>query len=429
MDKLEAMTRQSRWDTHRWWDFAFAAATIVIAIMVDSLANGSAKHHAAIALAVLALSWIFLGRKPVVVRPQQRVGGANTSGFSPTASITAAPYFWSGAAFATIMVCSVGVLSYSLPDATNLLVFACPYLWGWPEGRGRFAVSASFNAVICVVAALALAAHSEWSSDGTTSAVFIGSASLLFSLAMGLWFGHMAREAEERGRLQVALDATNEELVQAHRSAGASMERERFAHELHDTLTQTLTAMVMLTERARGELDRGDLPRGTATLATAESTARQALAETRSLIAEGHGVELGGKQFVQRVSDICGRFEDETGIAVERDIAGSLDSLPRPDQVVLLRCLQETLSNVAKHARASCVVVELTENAEDGAYLAVTDDGTGFPESVSAAQERGYGLIGIASRLALSAGTMNITTGAEGTRVSVTVPGTDGNHD
>ena len=84
---------------------------------------------------------------------------------------------------------------------------------------------------------------------------------------------------------------------------------------------------------------------------------------------------------------------------------------------------------MAKHARASCVVVELTENAEDGAYLAVTDDGTGFPESVSAAQERGYGLIGIASRLALSAGTMNITTGAEGTRVSVTVPGTDGNHD
>ena len=66
MDKLEAMTRQSRWDTHRWWDFAFAAATIVIAIMVDSLANGSAKHHATIALAVLAISWIFLGRKPVV---------------------------------------------------------------------------------------------------------------------------------------------------------------------------------------------------------------------------------------------------------------------------------------------------------------------------------------------------------------------------
>ena len=413
------------WDPYEWWDVIFAAAVLTGALVVKSLGEAPTAYYAYAALAVMCVAWIFLGRKPAVVWPQEERTNSpgDRSPFDSQESALSNRYFWHGAVFVIIMVASVGIVSFTAPMATFFLIFACPYIWSWPEGRDMFRIAVAFNALLCLVAVIGIWGHTGWKSTELLSAFASGVVSFLFSVGMGMWIMRIARGAEEQGRLQAELDATTLELVEAHRQAGAATERERFAHEIHDTLTQTLTGVVMLTERARGELERGDIAIGTTTLATAERTARQALAETRSLIAEGRGVELGAKQFLHRIMDICGRFQEETGVAVEQEISGELDALPRADQVVLLRCLQETLSNVRKHARASCVVVELSGNADDGVYLAVTDDGVGFPDSVDAATERGYGLAGIASRLALSTGTMTITTGEEGTRVSVAMPG------
>ncbi len=323
------------------------------------------------------------------------------------------------------MAVAVLVLGYNVPTATFFLVFACPYAWSWPGGRGTLRIATGANMLLCTAAVVGLWGGNGWSAQALLSAGLSGLASFLFSTAMGIWISRIARAAEERGLLRAELQATNLELMEAHRQAGAAAERERFAHEIHDTLTQTLTAVVMLTERARGELDAADAAGTSSTLTTAERTARQALAETRSLIAEGRGVELAGQDFARRIGDVCTRFEEETGIATHPEISGDLTQLRRSDQVVLLRCLQEVLSNVRKHARASTVVVELVqgEGVPGSTYLAITDDGIGFPDSVDAATARGYGLAGIASRLALAIGTMKIITGTEGTRVSITLPG------
>ncbi|AXE37247.1 sensor histidine kinase [Acidipropionibacterium virtanenii] len=75
------------------------------------------------------------------------------------------------------------------------------------------------------------------------------------------------------------------------------------------------------------------------------------------------------------------------------------------------------MANVRKHARASSVRVELS--AADGIILVVTDDGVGFPHDVESATARGYGLSGMASRLALADGGLSITTGAWGTQVHI----------
>lgn len=385
-----------------WWDVTFAAVAVGIALLINGLGVGAARTSAFAALAVVVLCWLPLGRRAVVGSPSR-----------PTAH---------GIAFTGVLALALLVLSASVPMTTFFLGFACPYAWASTRKSQRLLGPVMGNMALCAAASLGLWANSGWAADELLSSALNGLVSFLFSLSMGLWMTRVAMDAEERGRLRAQLDATNLELVEAHRQAGAARERERFAHEIHDTLTQTLTAVVMLAERARSELESGEPATGTATLATAERTARQALAETRSLIAEGRGTQLGGKSFVQRIADVCARFGAESGIEVETEIGGELDSLPRADQVVLLRCLQEVLSNVRKHARAATVTVEMFGGA-DSSYLAVTDDGVGFPDGVEAATARGYGLAGIASRLALSTGTMTITTGEEGTRVSITLPG------
>ncbi len=391
-----------------WWDVVFLAILISVTLVVTVLDGGP---RAFISLAVLATAWPFLGRKPVVVWPQQQ--DAHSDGRT-----LGEPYFWHGVAFMLLMALCLGVLSAAVPTATFFLIFGCPYAWSWAEGDAKLPTALISNVLICTTPVIGLWSRGGWSGGAFFSALASGLVSFLFSFMMGMWILRISQHAEERGHLRAELEATNLELLEAHRQTGAALERERFAHEIHDTLTQTLTAVVMLAERARGELERGESAAGTATLANAERTARQALAETRSLIAEGRGMGVGAHGFARRITDLCARFGEESGIATTTQIDDDLDSLTRADQVVLLRCLQELLSNVRKHARAGNVVVELSDN-----YLAVTDDGVGFPDGVGAATERGYGLAGIASRLALARGTLTITTGDEGTRVSITLAG------
>ncbi len=386
-----------RWNASLWWDVAFMAVTAGIALTAHYYGSGVDRTRAFIVLAVLAVLWPVLGRL--------QLGHRRNAAFTIATGI------------------AMAVLSYSVPMTTFFLIFGCPYGWAWTRHTTSFRPAVAGNALLCGAAFLGQWAGMEWEPSTFLPCFLSGAISFAFSMGMGLWIVHIAEGAEEQGRLRAELAATNLELIEAHRQAGAARERERFAHEIHDTLTQTLTAVVMVTERARGEIERGDVTIGTRTLATAERTARQALAETRSLIAEGKGTELSGKDFASRIADLCEKFGEETGVAVQSELSGDLDGLPRPDQVVLLRCLQETLSNVRKHAQAGDVMVELSADVAAGSYLAVTDDGVGFPDSVDAAAERGYGLVGIASRLALTDGTMAVTTSGEGTRVSITIPG------
>ena len=374
------------------WDAAFVAVVVGISLVVFNFGDDGAHTWAFASLAFMTVFWPLIGRK-ALQSTHRRVQ----------------QYF--GSIYTATMVVGVFVLSYNVPMASFFLIFACPYAWASTKHDPKIAGAIWGNILLCAAIFLG-----QWGAGDVITGVLSSLISLLFSVSMGLWITRIAHDSEERGRLQAELEAVNVELIEAHRQAGAARERERFAHEIHDTLTQTLTAVVMLTERARGESAPGEtaLP----TIASAERTARQALAETRSLIAEGRGMGVGAHGFARRITDLCVRFGEESGIATTTQIDDDLDSLTRADQVVLLRCLQELLSNVRKHARAGNVVVELSDN-----YLAVTDDGVGFPDGVGAATERGYGLAGIASRLALARGTLTITTGDEGTRVSITLAG------
>jgi signal transduction histidine kinase len=110
------------------------------------------------------------------------------------------------------------------------------------------------------------------------------------------------------------------------------------------------------------------------------------------------------------------RFSTETGVAVT--VSGEAPDVDREAEVVLLRCAQEALANVRKHAHAAKVSIALDAGYE-GAELTVTDDGVGIGEQASG----GYGLAGMAERVRLAGGSLRVfSVDSGGTTVRVALP-------
>jgi signal transduction histidine kinase len=243
--------------------------------------------------------------------------------------------------------------------------------------------------------------------------------SLIFSLALGLWITSISEKSEERRHLLEQLEAAQEQLAALSRDAGASAERERLAREIHDTIAQDLTGLVLTAQRGLRELKSGNSAAVEKQLGVLEENARNALTETRALVASGAAVGVDGGGLAIALRRLAERFERETGIAitVEADDSASLD---RDGEVVLLRCAQEALANVRKHSTARAAALTLTV-ADGRVDLGITDDGTGFDPG---APSSGFGLAGLRDRLALARGTLAITASpGGGTTLVASLPG------
>ncbi|MFJ2589779.1 sensor histidine kinase [Streptomyces sp. NPDC087538] len=233
---------------------------------------------------------------------------------------------------------------------------------------------------------------------------------------IGLWAHSVVAQSTERARLIVELERTQAELSEAHQRQGAADERERMARDIHDTLAQGLASIVVLAEAARAGLD-AEPARSAQQLRSIESTARENLAEARELV--GSARQRGGPaagSVAQTLRRILDRFAEDTGLTVADDLADV--ECDQQTRIALLRCTQESLANVRKHARASTVGVMLTHGPH-AVELEVTDDGIGFvPE-----ESKGFGLDGMRKRLAELGGRLTVTSSVgDGTRVLGVIP-------
>ncbi|WP_050993055.1 sensor histidine kinase [Salinibacterium sp. PAMC 21357] len=98
--------------------------------------------------------------------------------------------------------------------------------------------------------------------------------------------------------------------------------------------------------------------------------------------------------------------------------AGPLPALEREMEVVVLRCAQEALANVRKHADATTAIIAVATNSGE-LTLSVTDNGSGFDPSSA---RTGFGLEGMGERLALVSGRLDIDSSGAGTTVRATIP-------
>ena len=195
--------------------------------------------------------------------------------------------------------------------------------------------------------------------------------------------------------------------------AGVAAERERLSGEIHDTLAQGFTSIVTLVQAAQGN------PAGAPKLMDlALRTARENLAEARTLVAALAPAALSGSTLVEAIGRQAERLGDESGVVVRHRTTGEPVSLPTSVEVVLLRAAQEAFHNVRKHAGASTVEVELAFE-EESVRLSVCDDGRGL-----AGSPEGFGLRGMRARAEQVGGTLDVASraGQGGTTLTVRVP-------
>jgi signal transduction histidine kinase len=239
---------------------------------------------------------------------------------------------------------------------------------------------------------------------------------LFFNLFIGVFFGEMLNDNDRRGALIRELETTRAELERAHHEAGVREERERLAREIHDTLAQGFTSLLMLIQAAEATLDT-DPGTTRERLDLAARTARENLAEARALIG---GDPTAGLPLDAALQRAAARIGEELGMATTVDIGGNPRTLTATVQVVTLRVAQEALANVRKHAKAASVTLWLTYGA-DGLTLTVEDDGVGMP--ASSGRQGGFGMRSMRDRVELVGGELTITSApGAGTRVEAEVP-------
>lgn len=229
------------------------------------------------------------------------------------------------------------------------------------------------------------------------------------------------------GELVVLRDVTESRRAAARsldqqRALATLRERDLLARELHDSLGQVLGFAKMQAQAARELLARGDGPGADALLAQLVSVAQDAHADVREFLLGARSGETPETAFLPALEDYLGRFQGSAGLSVTLEASPAL-AAARLEPMAgsqLLRMLQESLTNVRKHARARSVRVGLS--VSDGCVEAlVQDDGAGFDPAASG--EGTYGLRFMRERAEEVGGSVRVESApGGGTRVAITVP-------
>lgn len=234
-----------------------------------------------------------------------------------------------------------------------------------------------------------------------------------------LWLAHVERE-----KLLQELLATRHQLVATEREAGMVAERQRIAHEIHDTLAQGLSSIQMLLHVAEKSVGEGHPDDAVRKIQLARATAAENLSEARAMIAALQPAALAETSLEAALQRIA-QSSSDAGIDVGVVVEGRVVKLPMKVEATLLRIAQGAMGNVAKHSRATRAQLTLTFEPEE-VRLDCVDNGVGFELAELDEKPAGLGHIGLAamrSRATEVGGTFAVESApGEGTAVSVAIP-------
>ncbi len=341
------------------WELYFAVA--FGGVLVHSLVasrQGSVALRVAIAglLLAMALWYVVFGR----------------------AIVKAEDTDWHGFLFAAVLL-ALFVAGTALQGSMSFLLFAlCPLAYMVLPLRAAHIAVVAFS---LTPSAVYLARTGDLTSTVTTL-LPISLVAITISVTMAITISRTERLSSERAALIDELAFSRAEVARLSHEAGVAEERQRLAGEIHDTVAQGLSSVVMLIEAAlaaepltaREHLD------------LAVRTARDNLDEARAIVGALTPALDGGslEDALRRVVD---RFSVETGVPATFTVVGPARALPTAVEVVLLRVVQEALTNIRKHAGAGSARVSLALEPA-GVAVEVTDDGCGFDAQIL---HSGYG--------------------------------------
>jgi signal transduction histidine kinase len=312
---------------------------------------------------------------------------------------------------------------FALMVLVHPLFFFVAFLLYWQIFSTLELVPAIGIAIVFSAEMLALQLHySDHPLTEDPSMIVGGVVSIGFGIFMAVWIGGIIEQSGQRADLIAELEATRAELADAHRQFGIEEERERLRQEIHDTLAQGFTSIVMLAQAAESALDPDADGQALRHVQSIEATARENLTEARNLV-EGTGpAALTDSSLPDALRRLTERLGADSGIAATAEIHdGAADRSPAVE-VAILRAPQEALTNVRRHAGAT--QVDLTfRSSPEGIVLEVADDGTGFDVERCTDDPHHVGLRGMRARLEEVGGDVLVDSEpGRGTTVIVTLP-------
>lgn len=209
-------------------------------------------------------------------------------------------------------------------------------------------------------------------------------------------------------RTNVALHEAQEQLAASEHNAGMIAERQRIAHEIHDTLAQGLSSIQMLLHAADrdlaaagavevgGENTTADVEKARERIALARKTAANNLLEARAMIAALQPAALAETSLEEAIRRLTADFAQTSGIDIDVDVEGTARQLPMKQEAALLRITQGAVGNVVKHSQATRARVTVTY-ADDEVRVDVVDNGRGFDVAAVEGRPAGLGHIGLSA--------------------------------
>lgn len=319
---------------------------------------------------------------------------------------------WAAACFVGVVVALWTLALWASPVAVAAVPAIYPIVFATLTLRAALVITTAINLIPLILVIV----REGVASPNLAIAIAFTLIGVIIAPVIGTVIITSMRQRRQLAALVSELAATRAESARLSRAAGTASERERLAREIHDTLAQGFTSIVMLAQAVEPELET-DTAAAKRHVELIGATARENLAEARAMVAELTPSPLE-ETLPAAIQRQCDRLAAETDAAVTARIADDLPTQSMAADVVLLRATQEAFANIRKHAQASAVTVDLAPSTS-GVRLTVTDNGIGMDSR----HPEGFGLRGMRTRVAQVGGAMTLSTGpGGGTTLTVEVP-------
>jgi NarL family two-component system sensor histidine kinase YdfH len=282
----------------------------------------------------------------------------------------------------------------------------------WGNSRRGFLLSIFYIGLLTSL--LFIFAEREQVYDALVDMLVNGGVIFLFMVM----FNQQIAEREKATELAESLESANAKLAASSakiESLTLQTERQRMARELHDTLAQGVAGLVLQLEAVKNHLKSNRNERAIAIVEQALTRARSTLAESRAAIDD---LRSASADVADSVREKIERFGQATGIPCDAEISIAENQLSPETTDHALNILNESLTNIARHAQATHVHIKFIAQNQT-LELEVRDNGIGF--DVNQQPSGHYGLVGMHERARLTGGVLAIESNQNGTCVQFAV--------
>ncbi|MGV9922341.1 histidine kinase [Nocardia rhamnosiphila] len=389
----------------RWfglWD-GYLAVAFAVALLFLITGTGSPAGGRTIAIVLLTalVPWYTAQGRPAILAEDRGRGAGFAAGL--LVGFAGAVLADQAATFALFAVAPLLIMSLPLPAGFAAILPA--HLWP-------------------LVCAMLRARSIDRQTLGWLPFLVLGA---VFATVLGLFVSRVIEQSRQRAAMIDELRRSRGELARLSHESGVAAERDRLAREIHDTLAQSLTSISALVQAADADLEHAP-ERARRHLDLARRAASESLAEARAFVADRTPPVLARHSLVAAVTREAETHADRYQREVRCSVRGTEAAVATQAAVVVLRAVQESLTNIAKHAPTARTVTVGLNYGDDHVTAEIIDDGPGFDLIRSGRTDHGdpgtgHGLAGARTRAAAIGGHFEVhgEPGA-GTTVRVTVP-------